>query len=136
MFRSAFKLLMIAVAVLTVAVFPAQPQALRYLPLQQAGQASVAIDEGKSTAYVIDLGKTGDGDQVVVPWKGKDVPLFDFRYYEKKISHLVFFCSHPHSDHMGGIVATFKNPEGLLTEDKKTPRFASILELPTMQNRG
>src|SRR5208282_4186404 len=51
----------VLIAVFLASVLPVSAQSLRYLPLQQAGQASVAIDETKSTAYVIDLGKAGDG---------------------------------------------------------------------------
>src|SRR5882762_9061036 len=90
-------------AVLIALVFVlAQAQKLVYLPLQLPGQASVAIDEAKRTAYVVDLGKDKAGSEIL--FEGK--PLLD-RLSELKIAHVVFSCSHPHLDHMGGIRAFF-----------------------------
>jgi hypothetical protein len=46
---------------------------LVYLAPQREGQASVAIDKKKKAAYIIDLGRGGDGDQM----KLGNVPLLD-----------------------------------------------------------
>jgi beta-lactamase superfamily II metal-dependent hydrolase len=95
---------------------------LTYLALQREGQASIAIDTRKKAAYIIDLGRGGDGDQM----KLDNVPMLD-KLEEAKIQDLYFVCSHPHSDHMGGIMALFKRPRVFFTDDLlTTPRFKSI----------
>lgn len=95
---------------------------LVYLALQREGQASVAIDEKKKAAYIIDLGRGGDGEQV----KLNNLPLLD-RLERAGVRDLSFVCSHPHSDHMGGIVALFKDPRAFFKDgDLSAPRFKSI----------
>jgi beta-lactamase superfamily II metal-dependent hydrolase len=93
-----------------------------YPSLQREGQASVAIDEKKKAAYVVDLGRGGDGDQIKID----NVPILD-KLSGLGIEDLFFVCSHPHSDHMGGIRALFKNP-GVFFRDKEwtNPKFKSI----------
>ena len=78
----------------------ANAQEMRMLPLQQEGQASVTVDELSRTAFVVDLGKSGGGDKVLINNK----PLLEFLSVEKKVENFVIACSHPHADHMGGIV--------------------------------
>lgn len=95
---------------------------LVYLPLQREGQASVAIDEKKRAAYVIDLGRGGDGDQI----KLDNLSLLD-RFERAGVADLFFVCSHPHSDHMGGIRALFQQPHLFFKDEHLTiPRFKSI----------
>ncbi len=97
-------------------------QELIYLPLQREGQASVAIDQEKKAAYVIDLGRGGDGDQLKID----KVPMLD-KLAELGIEDLYFVCSHPHSDHMGGIRALFKNPGVFFRDQARTnPKFKSV----------
>jgi hypothetical protein len=90
--------------------------------LRGPGQGSVAIDKTKRTAFITDLGKSGDGDKVTLD----GLPLMD-RLSDLKIRNLVVTCSHPHSDHMGGIRALFAKPEAFFTDyTMATPRFESI----------
>lgn len=78
----------------------------RMLPLHKEGQASVTIDDGSKTAFVVDLGKAGDGDKISLEGR----PLLEYLSEVRKTENLVFTCSHPHADHMGGIRAIFKDP--------------------------
>lgn len=97
-------------------------QQLSYLPLQRPGQASVAVDVAKRTAYVFDLGSDQDGRDI----QFENKPLLD-RLEELGVDHLVFSCSHPHADHMGGIRALFGNKNSFLKNgDPALPRFKAI----------
>jgi beta-lactamase superfamily II metal-dependent hydrolase len=111
----------VSLAALLVFLTPgsAQSQHLSYLPLQQPGQASIAIDLGAHTAYIIDFGKDASGSDI--RFDGK--PLLD-RLDELEVRHLVVSCSHPHADHMGGIQALFKDPARFVKDGKS--RFESI----------
>ena len=109
--------LWVIIALFLVSV--AQAQRLSYLPLQSPGQASVAIDEGTKTAYIIDLGKDGPGDRVY--FQGN---LLLDQLENLTVKRLVFSCSHPHLDHMGGIKALFKDRNNFIRDGK--PRFESI----------
>jgi hypothetical protein len=45
----------------------------------------------------------------------------------QQVNHLVISCSHPHSDHNGGILALMKKPEAFFQDKAMTqPRFAQI----------
>lgn len=93
-----------------------------YFALQREGQASIAIDERKKAAYIVDLGRGGDGDQM----KLDNVPILD-KLEQLGIEDLFFVCSHPHSDHMGGIRALFKQPRVFFRDEKwSIARFKSI----------
>ena len=95
---------------------------LTYLALQKEGQASIAIDEKKGAAYIIDLGRGGDGDQILID----NLPILD-KLEQLKVKDITFICSHPHSDHMGGIRALFRQPRLFFRDEALTdPRFASI----------
>jgi len=101
---------------------PARSQQLTYLPLQRPGQASVAVDAAKQTAYIIDFGKDASGTEIILDGK----PLLD-RLAELRVERLVVSCSHPHSDHMGGIRALFQNANLFFKDEAKTqPRFKSV----------
>jgi hypothetical protein len=55
-----------------------------------------------------------------------NVPLLD-RLEQLGIKDLFFVCSHPHSDHMGGIRALFRQPRVFFKDGQlTTPRFKSI----------
>src|ERR1700683_3280065 len=97
-------------------------QEITYLALQRPGQGSLAIDRAKKTAYITDLGKNGDGDRVMID----GIPLLE-SLAQSGIRHLVFTCSHPHSDHMGGIRALFEKPQAFFKDQNMTtPRFESV----------
>ncbi len=98
-------------------------QEAAYFALQRPGQGNVAVDKKKRVAYITDLGKSGDGDRVIVD----GTPLLDTLVAEE-VETLVFTCSHPHSDHSGGIRALFENPQVFFNDaDRKVPRFRSIV---------
>ena len=97
-------------------------QEATYFALQRPGQGSVAIDKEKQTAYITDLGKAGDGNTLLVD----NVFLLDY-LAQAEVRHLIFTCSHPHSDHAGGIRALFEKPRPFFSDDNfRTPRFDSI----------
>ena len=97
-------------------------QDMTFFALRRPGQGSVAIDHKTFTAYITDLGNAGDGDLATLDGK----PLLD-RLAELQMKRLVFTCSHPHSDHMGGIRALFEKPSGFFLDERLTvPRFDSI----------
>jgi hypothetical protein len=98
-------------------------QEAAYFALQRAGQGNLAIDKARKIAYITDLGKSGDGDRVTID----GIPLLD-SLVAQKIKTLVFTCSHPHSDHAGGIRALFENPQVFFYDaNRKLPRFDSIV---------
>ena len=99
-----------------------QANELVYFALQREGQASIAIDKRREAAYIIDLGRGGDGDQLNLD----NVPILD-RLEAVGIKDLFFVCSYPHSDHMGGIRALFEHPRVFFRHEQLTnPRFKSI----------
>lgn len=98
-------------------------QEAAYFALQRPGQGNLAIDKAKKVAYITDLGKSGDGDRVTID----GVPLID-SLVAQGVETLVFTCSHPHSDHSGGIRALFEAPEVFFNDAaRKVPRFSSIV---------
>ena len=120
--RFSFLRLSVAIAALALCGRTALGQDLRYLALQNPGQASVAIDRKKQVAFIIDLGKDRGGDQVIV----ENMSLMDW-VANQGTRQLVFSCSHPHADHNGGIRKLFTNPRPFFFDDAMTkPRFESI----------
>jgi beta-lactamase superfamily II metal-dependent hydrolase len=112
----------VALLVLFVSAFSLVGQEAIFFALQGPGQGSVAIDRAKQTAYVTDLGKAGDGKKASID----GIPLLD-KLAELQIRRLVLTCSHPHSDHAGGIRALLENPRGFFLDEQMTkPRFDSI----------
>ena len=114
----------VLISALPFACEPANAQEMHLLPLQREGQASVTIDDQSRTAFIVDLGKSGDGNQVVINGK----PLLDFVSLEKRVENFVIACSHPHADHMGGIEALFKDAKRsfYFDGDLSKPKFKSI----------
>ena len=105
---------------LVASLLPALPESTQtYLPLQQPGQASIIVDDTNRTLYIVDLGKSGDGDQVLV----EDKPFLEW-LGGRDFARLVVTCSHPHADHMGGIVTLLKNNAFFVREGKL--RFESV----------
>ena len=112
----------LVLAVLFWHALAAVGQELHYLPLQRPGQASISIDTKNHIAIVVDLGKDKEGTELILDGK----PLLD-GLEELQINRLVFSCSHPHTDHMGGIRALFQNPRQFFHDDAMTrPRFESL----------
>ncbi len=111
----------VTVCLLTLSA-PALAQEFYGLPLTMPGQATVSIDRSSSTAYIVDLGKYQDGKTMMLG----DRPLLD-ALADAHVKRLVFVCSHPHSDHMGGIRALFEVPRSFFNDDALTgPRFESV----------
>jgi beta-lactamase superfamily II metal-dependent hydrolase len=84
-------------------------QDMTFFALRRPGQGSVAVDHKTFTAYITDLGNAGDGDLATLDGK----PLLD-RLAELQMKRLVFTCSHPHSDHMGGSERCLKSHRDFL----------------------
>lgn len=111
-------------ALLAIGSAPTRAQDLTYLPLQRPGQASVAVDRGRQVAFVIDLGADRRGTELLF----EGAPLLD-RLEELGVRHIVFSCSHPHADHMGGIRALFTDARSFVRdgpEGQKLARFDAI----------
>src|ERR1700727_1294244 len=120
--RSRLRSVVGTVALIVLLLPSVLAQEATYFALQRPGQGSVAIDKQKQTAYITDLGRSGDGDKLLVD----NAPLLDY-LAKLKVRHLVFTCSHPHSDHAGGIRALFEKPRAFFTDSTlKTARFESI----------
>src|SRR5438128_6805928 len=98
------RLLLCLTALFALAPAASRAQDLTYLPLQRLGQASVAVDRERQMAFVIDLGADRQGTAVL--FEGE--PLLD-RLEKLGVRQIVFSCSHPHADHMGGIKALFRD---------------------------
>ena len=118
-----------------VTCLSAWPQSGNVLALQREGQASFYVDRQTATATIVDLGKEGDGDKVMVRIPSADGigppqsrPLLEHLAEHEKVKHLVFVCSHPHDDHMGGIAGMFRQPASafFVNGDEKLRRFESI----------
>lgn len=112
-----------AVAVTPLPWSAAEASEWAMLPLQREGQASVTIDDVAKIAYIIDLGRDGDGDKILIESRS----LMDY-LSDRKVEHLVVTCSHPHQDHMGGIQALFRDPKAsfFVAGDLGRPRFKTI----------
>jgi beta-lactamase superfamily II metal-dependent hydrolase len=112
-----------AILCLVICCRTAVAQEAAYFALQRPGQGNLAVDKARKVAYITDLGKNGDGNNVMID----EVPLID-SLIAQGIETLVFTCSHPHSDHSGGIRALFEAPEVFFNDSaKKVPRFRSIV---------
>lgn len=124
--------LTLALFVILIACGHIGAQEITFLALNRPGQGSIAIDHQKHTAYITDLGKAGDGNKAFLDQK----PLLD-RLAELGVSNLVFTCSHPHSDHMGGIRALFEQPSVFFTDESRTvARFDSITVIDDEMPKG
>lgn len=100
---------------IALATIPASAKPDYYvLALQSDGQASVIVDEGTHTAYLIDLGRKKEGERLLFT-QGTDrfggKPMLRYLAEDRAVEHLVIVCSHPHSDHMGGIESAFSKPK-------------------------
>jgi beta-lactamase superfamily II metal-dependent hydrolase len=118
------RLLLWLVALFALGPVASRAQDLTYLPLQRPGQASVAVDRARQIAFVIDLGADRQGTELL--FEGE--PLLD-RLEKLGVRQIVFSCSHPHADHMGGIKALFADARNFLRDGpdgKKLARFDAI----------
>jgi beta-lactamase superfamily II metal-dependent hydrolase len=90
-------------------------QELSIFALQGPGQASTVVDRSTKTAHIIDLGRDGDGDELLLDGK----PLLDaLQSPEYEVNRLTITCSHPHADHHGGIRAMLKNPRNFVRDGR------------------
>jgi hypothetical protein len=64
--RSRLRSVVGTVALIVLLLPSVLAQEATYFALQRPGQGSVAIDKQKQTAYITDLGKSGDGDKLLV----------------------------------------------------------------------
>src|ERR1039458_3432610 len=81
---------LVLILALAIALFALPESSQTYLPLQQPGQASIIIDDTRNILYLVDLGKSGDGDRVQVDGK----PLVEW-LGDREFARLVVTCSHP-----------------------------------------
>ena len=83
-------------------------QEARYLAMEGEGTASIILDEPARVAYITDGGKGGSSGILGARIGGKPVLS---HLLDKQVRHLVITCSHPHADHMDGLVAAVRDPE-------------------------
>jgi beta-lactamase superfamily II metal-dependent hydrolase len=76
-----------------------------YLAIQGEGTACVLIPREGKKAYIIDGGKAQTGLRTATL---DDEPVLD-ALWKRKVEHLVIICSHPHNDHMGGLVSMIRD---------------------------
>jgi len=81
---------------------------VQFLDLRGPGTAIVAIDDSGKTAYIIDGGKSGN--------RGISGALLDGHHLldallQRKIERVVITCSHPHSDHLDGLLELVRDPK-------------------------
>ena len=88
--------LLVAISVLP----PDKAQSVVFLPLQREGAASLVLDETASTAYILDGGQTGSlvGHPVI-----EGQPILKY-FWKAGYRNLYIVCSHPHADHLAGLV--------------------------------
>lgn len=102
----------LATALLIFTAGPSSPQEVHYLAITGEGTASVVVDDETNTAYITDGGRSGTlGIKAALVGNGQHV--LDF-LLDKKIVKLVITCSHPHEDHMGGLLDIIRNDPKLL----------------------
>lgn len=72
------------------------------------GSATLVFEESGTTAYIHDGGRAGQKGVAGATIEGK--PILQF-LKEKLITDLVISCSHPHDDHMGGLLTLMSAPD-------------------------
>src|SRR5262249_34887327 len=95
----------------------ARAQDAYYLTLGGEGTASVIVSQGDATAYIVDGGKKKTGLPQAGIEDGKKV--LD-SLHDMGIKRLAVIGSHPHRDHLGGLVA-------LIQDEEKLSRFDTLL---------
>jgi hypothetical protein len=80
-------------------------QEVHFLAIQGDGTASVILDRQTATAYINDGGRAGSRGIAGARIDGEPVLQYLQRH---QITRLVISCSHPHSDHMGGLEPAIK----------------------------
>jgi glyoxylase-like metal-dependent hydrolase (beta-lactamase superfamily II) len=80
---------------------------MQFLELRGPGTAIVAFDEPNKTAYITDGGKSGDRGIEGATIDGHD--LLD-ALLRRNVERLVITCSHPHSDHLDGLLELVRDP--------------------------
>ncbi|MDB5348521.1 MAG: hypothetical protein JWP89_6898 [Schlesneria sp.] len=90
----------------------ANAQEVICLTIQGKGTATVMIPNNtkenvvSDTAYILDGGEATTG---ITTARLNDKPILQALLNDYSIKHLVFVCSHPDRDHMGGLMAIVKN---------------------------
>lgn len=87
-----------------------------YFCLPGEGTASVHLSIADKVAYITDGGKGGVQGVAGIELNG--VTLLDALLWHG-MEHLIITCSHPHSDHLDGLVT-------LITTDERMSRFTSV----------
>ena len=87
-----------------------------FLALQGDGAASLVIDERNARAFVIDGGSSGVGG-IAGSLVGESDPLGHM--LDRGIRELFVICSHPHRDHMSGLIR--------MVEDDRLTRFERVV---------
>lgn len=97
-----------------------------YFALQGEGSAAAFVDPSERVAYVTDGGVAGARGIAGATMEGKPVlqSLID-----RGVRRLVIACSHPHRDHMAGLV-------DLVTRDERILRFEEIAFVDNIAARG
>jgi hypothetical protein len=78
-----------------------------FLALQGDGSASIAIDENAQRAFIIDGGRSG-ARGIMGGRVGEDDPLGNL--LARGVRELFVVCSHPHRDHMSGLISLIEDP--------------------------
>jgi beta-lactamase superfamily II metal-dependent hydrolase len=108
---------MLAVVSLSIALLTcpqAFAQQVLVLALSGDGSATVTVDPASGVAYLTDGGRAGTRGVRGATIEGKDVLQF-FKEHQPPIRELVITCSHPHADHMNGLIDFVTSDPGILS---------------------
>jgi hypothetical protein len=106
---------------------PALAQEAVILDLKGPGTAAVYLSRGDRTAYITDGGKGGNRGLMGATLDGK--PVLD-AILDRGFDRLVIICSHPHSDHLDGLVAMVQS------ERMRDPRIREVHFVDSGYPRG
>lgn len=100
----------------------ASAQELTYFALGAPGQGSLALSKADGTAFILDLGYAESGRSLRLDGER----LLDF-LETSQVKTLVISCSHPHADHLGGLLALVKEPKNFVSKQRPSqPRFERV----------
>ncbi len=98
------RLMLFAVALVALRLASAGEVSVTYLALEGDGTASVIVDG--PVAYLADGGRAGMRGVGGATLGGMSVPAY---LESRQITDVVMSCSHPHDDHMAGLVTLLKS---------------------------